>query len=151
MALAQEAQVHQACGEHGRLPQMGDWVRKVGERASWHDAQDLPASISGPLPEAVRVRRVGRYVIVCSPSQISHRVVPGEGVRGKWASFERPLPKMLDVAFLDQAEETFNHEQDFVPPAKCTGCAPSSLYTFSLVAVQHKTDTYGGRTEQQQQ
>jgi hypothetical protein len=47
VALAQEAQVHQECGERGRLPQMGDWVRKVGERASWHDAQDLPASISG--------------------------------------------------------------------------------------------------------
>jgi hypothetical protein len=47
VALAQEAQVHQECGEHGQLPQMGDWVRNVGERASWHDAQDSPSSISG--------------------------------------------------------------------------------------------------------
>ncbi len=51
---------------------------------------------------------------------------------------------MLDVAFLDQAEETFNHEQDFVPPAKCTGCVHTtfSLHVF-LVALQHKTYAYG--------
>jgi hypothetical protein len=106
-----------------------------------------------PLPSLVRSQQLlvfgvcGRYVrIVCSSSQISYRVVPGEGVQGKWASFERPLPKMLDVAFLDQAEETFNHEQDFVPPAKCTGCAHTqfSLHVL-LVALQRKTYAYGGQ------